>query len=170
MPMYLASIDPDLIELIIKLGVFLGLMTVGYVVGTLTERNHYKDIKKREKLLLQLPAFPMTLDTVLSENTEKQVSKAHMVIGSVVLSEDYFKAFLASLKTFFGGNLTSHESLLDRARREAVLRMKEKAVGADMIVNLRLESASIGKEGGAESKGPTSIEMIAYGTAITFQS
>jgi uncharacterized protein YbjQ (UPF0145 family) len=57
---------------------------------------------------------------------------------------------------------------MDRARREAVLRMKADALNADMIVNLRMEGSSIGKEGGANGKGVKTIEMMAYGTAITF--
>jgi hypothetical protein len=36
--------------------------------------------------------------------------------------------------------------LLDRARREAVLRMKEVAGDAVVIVNVRIEAAPIGKK------------------------
>jgi uncharacterized protein YbjQ (UPF0145 family) len=52
------------------------------------------------------------------------------VSGSVVVSVDYFKRFLAGLRTLVGGRVTSYETLLDRARREAILRCKETRAGA----------------------------------------
>ena len=85
-----------------------------------------------------------------------------------MISVDYFKAVLAGLRNFFGGRVTSYETLLDRARREAILRMKESASAykAQMIFNVKLETSSI-------SKGPRnaigSVEVLAYGTAIKMQ-
>ncbi|MGQ0547496.1 MAG: YbjQ family protein, partial [Betaproteobacteria bacterium] len=52
---------------------------------------------------------------------------SRLVAGSVVIADDYFKSLLAGLYSFFGGPVRSYESLLDRARREAVLRMKAEA-------------------------------------------
>ena len=45
----------------------------------------------------------------------------------------------------FGGRVTSYESLLDRARRESLLRMKQQAssMGAVMVFNVKYETASI---------------------------
>jgi uncharacterized protein YbjQ (UPF0145 family) len=99
----------------------------------------------------------------------QQIERAELVDGSVVISVDYFKHFVASLKNFFGGALNSYESLLDRARREAILRMKEKAPNSDMIINLKLETSSIGKEGGSSGKGVLTVEVLAYGTAISLK-
>ena len=45
----------------------------------------------------------------------------------------------------FGGRVSAYETLVDRARREAILRMKEEAKGADIILNMRLETSSISK-------------------------
>ena len=55
---------------------------------------------------------------------------------------------------------------MERARREAVLRMKEdaKARGATSVWNIRLETASIAK--GAR-QNTASVEVMAYGTALT---
>jgi uncharacterized protein YbjQ (UPF0145 family) len=77
----------------------------------------------------------------------------------VVIASDYFKNFTATLKNFFGGRLTSYESLMDRGRREAMLRLKEKAVagGADEIVGLRLMMTAVDQFG---------IEILASGTAV----
>jgi uncharacterized protein YbjQ (UPF0145 family) len=82
-----------------------------------------------------------------------------------VISVDYFKRFLAALRNLFGGRVTSYESLLDRARRESLLRMKEQAaaLGAAMVFNVKYETASISK-GRGNSIG--SIEVLAYGTAL----
>ena len=65
--------------------------------------------------------------------------------GSVVISSDYFKAFISKLRLILGGRMREFEPLLDRARREAILRMKEKAVfwGAKRIINLRIECSSV---------------------------
>ncbi len=56
-------------------------------------------------------------------------------------------------------------TILDRSRREAILRMKEEARGMDIIINLRITTSSISK-GAKNTIG--SIETLAYGTAITY--
>jgi uncharacterized protein YbjQ (UPF0145 family) len=95
------------------------------------------------------------------------VDDAALVTGIAVVSIDYFKYVAASLRNFFGGRVTSYESLLDRARREALLRMKDaaRARGATVIVNARLEISSVsGFDTGA--RGARSAEVLAYGTAL----
>lgn len=141
--------------------IFIVLLTLGYVAGRMAESRHYRSIEARERELLHLPV--VTLKNVLDQ--EKEISRVELVAGNVVVSVDYFKRFLASLRNLFGGRVTSYETLLDRARREAILRMKEAAKGADIIMNLRIETASISK--GAK-KAIGSVETLAYGTAITY--
>ena len=140
---------------------FLILMALGYGVGTFAEKRHYKSIIKRENEFISLPA--VTLKT--AHITPDQIASARLVYGSAVISIDYFKKILASLRNIFGGRVKSYESLVDRARREATLRMKEMAQDADVIVNIRIETASVGKQ--ANKKGVGCLEAIAYGTAIT---
>jgi uncharacterized protein YbjQ (UPF0145 family) len=88
-----------------------------------------------------------------------------MVTGSVVISVDYFKRFVAGLRKLVGGRVTTYETLLDRARREAILRMKERAkdLGAYIVFNVKIETASISK-GRKQTVG--SVEVLAYGTAL----
>ena len=88
-----------------------------------------------------------------------------MVQGNVVISIDYFKRFLAGLRMIFGGRIRAYESLVDRARREALLRMRRAArdMGAAYVFNVRMETASISK-GANNAIG--SVEVVAYGTAI----
>ena len=68
-----------------------------------------------------------------------------LVTGSVVISSDYFKQFVAGLRTLIGGRLSSYESLLDRARREATLRMKQEAkrFGSTLVINVKIESTTV---------------------------
>jgi uncharacterized protein YbjQ (UPF0145 family) len=143
----------------IELIVFLVLMTLGYFVGQYAEKKHYQSIIEREKRLAGLP-------TVASRFPPP--GKKHdqcLVLGSVVISVDYFKRFIATLRNLFGGRITSYETLLDRARRESLLRMKEQArvMGADYVFNVKYETASISK-GRQNTIG--SVEVLAYGTAL----
>ena len=152
--------DPYLIHLYI----ILALITLGYITGTLIEKKHYKSIKERELKFLKLPA--VTIKNAL--NKEAVINDTNLVTGSAVISIDYFKRFLAGLYNIFGGEVKSYESLLDRARREALLRMKEKAANADIILNVRIETSTIGKSAN-QRKTIGSVEAIAYGTAITLK-
>ena len=143
--------------------IFLILITVGYIAGTLAEKRHYRSIRKRETAFLNLPA--VTMKNV--DYPDETVKSAQMVYGSAVLSIDYFKRMLAGLRNIFGGTVKSYETLIDRARREALLRMKEMAGGATVIMNVRIETSTIGKRANKKSVG--CLEAIAYGTALTIE-
>lgn len=144
----------------IELYIFLGLLALGYGFGRYAELNHYKSIIKREKELSALPAIAARAPATLNNPGE-----SGLVTGSVVVSVDYFKRFISVLRNLIGGRVTSYETLLDRARREAVLRMKEqaRAMGANLVFNIKFETASI-YQGQGRQVG--SIEVLAYGTAI----
>jgi len=140
--------------------IFITLLAVGYGFGRYAESKHYTSIRKREKELNSLPAIASRVPP-----PGRSDLKSQLVTGSVVISVDYFKRFLASLRNIFGGRITSYESLLDRARREAILRMKEEArhLNAEFVFNIKMETASIHK-GQGNSIG--SVEVLAYGTAL----
>src|SRR5690606_13733740 len=99
-------------------------------------------------------------------DSSRPVAEARLITASVVISHDNFKRFLAQLRKIFGGPLRSYESLLDRARREAVLRLKEQCPEAHIVLNLRLDTANIASTQG--KKGIGALEVIAYGTAVRF--
>lgn len=143
--------------------IFLILMMLGYGFGTWAERRHYKSIEKREAQFQKLPTI--ALKKPLPQ--PGRVVRAQLASGNVVISVDYFKRFLAALRNIFGGRVSSYETLVDRARREATLRMKESCPGATQIINVRLETASISKNSKKGSIG--SIEVFAYGTALTYR-
>jgi len=138
------------------------LILLAMVTGTLLEKAHFKRIRQRESKFAGLP----TLST-RQVPTDRPVSGSALVMGDVVVSIDYFKRFLASLRNIFGGEVKSYGSLVDRGRREAVLRMKEQCPTADLIVNVRIETSSV-SQGGKKQMG--SVEVLAYGTAIHFSA
>ena len=148
---------------LIILGFPLFLLLLSYFIGRHLESNHYKSIREREAatkdmVAINFPRFPFDVE----------IERAGMVMGSVVVSHDHFKRFLAQLRIIVGGRIKSYEPLLDRARREAVLRMKEQALahGHNTVVNIRLETSRLAnsRRGG---KGTAGVEMLAYGTALT---
>lgn len=140
--------------------IFLTLLAMGYIFGRFAENRHFKSIMEREKQYQDVLAFserlpPTNIGRVSSE----------LVGGNVVISVDYFKRVVAGLRGIVGGRVTTYETLLERARREAILRMKEEAKtrGASLVVNVKLETASISK-GKRQQVG--SVEVYAYGTAL----
>ena len=148
---------------LIILGFPLFLLLLTYFIGRHLESNHYKSIREREAatkdmVAINFPRFPFDVE----------IERAGMVMGSVVVSHDHFKRFLAQLRIIVGGRIKSYEPLLDRARREAVLRMKEQALarGHNTVVNIRLETSRLAnsRRGG---KGTAGVERLAYGTALT---
>ncbi len=140
--------------------VFVALLALGYFVGRWKERKHYTSIREREAQYANVLAFAVRYppDVVTPQDCK-------LVSGSVVISSDYFKQFVAGLRTLIGGRLTSYESLLDRARREATLRMKAEAqrFGSTLVVNVKMESTTIS---GGFRKGMPAMEVMAYGTAL----
>lgn len=139
---------------------FIFLVVAG-VVGVIIERRHYRSIREREAATAGLPV--VTLRTLA---TDRPVAEARLVMASVVISHDNFKRFLAQIRKIFGGNLRSYESLLDRARREAILRLKAQCPDAHLIMNLRLDTANIASTQG--KKGMGALEVMAAGTAIRY--
>ena len=140
--------------------VFLTLLGVGYFIGNRRERKHYEDIKRREKGTLHVP--------IMSWGAKQDLPYAHetqMFVGSVVVANDYFKTIAASLRNLIGGRVTVYETLIDRGRREAMLRMKESAIewGASQILNVRFETSNIA---GQTKGGMGAVEVMVYGTGI----
>lgn len=136
------------------------LLIVAFFTGGIAERRHYKSIISREEALGDL--------VVVVAKTLPPMEPAPattLVRGNVVISVDYFKRFLARLRMIFGGRIHTYESLMDRARREAILRMQNEArvIGASMIFNMRFETSSISK-GKRDAVG--TVEVLAYGTAV----
>lgn len=143
----------------IDLLIILVFLAIGYGFGGLNEKRHFKSIFSREEQLSDILLFDSKLPPALGSTGGELVS------GSVVVSVDYFKRFVAGLRLLFGGRLSTYESLLERGRREAVLRMKESAKlkGCSQVINIKFETMSISKGAGGALG---SVEVLVYGSAI----
>lgn len=142
---------------LITWGIWLAFLAASYLIGTYREKAHFARIVEREKALVGLPALSM------KQAEERPVIKSELVMGNVVVAGDYFKQLVAGLASIFGMRISVAEAMMDRARREAVLRMKEKAAGASAILNVRVESTKIG-----ERNQITGVEALAFGTAVYY--
>ena len=140
--------------LIFKVVVFLLLFAIGWSFGRHVEKKHLQALDKQEQRLAYI-----TLDTSRFKTSTEQ---GQMISSNVVISHDYFKYVLANIENFLGGRLTHYESVVERARREAIVRLKLEAekIGAQQIMGLRLSTTEMGMQGGM-------VEVFAYGTAIT---
>ena len=139
-------------------------LLITYCIGRNIEKKHFKNIQQREIALIKKPIISFGSK---KWRPKRPIRKMEMVSGEVVISGDYFKNFVAGIKNFFGGRLTTFESIMDRARREAILRMREKAKNAHIIVNTRIEAIMVN-----DTFNPNSIPqcaVIAYGTAVTYE-
>jgi uncharacterized protein YbjQ (UPF0145 family) len=89
------------------------------------------------------------------------------VSGSTVRAKHVGKDLLAGFKNIVGGELKAYTELLQESREEATQRMTEQArqLGANAVVNVRLETAPIGGKENAKG-GVMSVEVLAYGTAL----
>jgi len=144
-----------------EIGLLVLVPVLAYLFGTITERNHYRSLAHRERHLVRLPICddPHSLTTLYPPPSSR------LVMGSVVVTLDLFKRVVASLANRLLGRVESYEALLDRARREALLRMKSEALRLDaaLVCNVRLETAHVfqGWRG-----APSAVEVLAYGTAL----
>ena len=142
------------------------ILIFAYVIGNMIEKKHFQNIRRREAEAL---GFPVVSFRKMPD--EWNVGSSTLVTGNVVVSLDYFKRIIAGLKGLFGGRIKTYEPLLDRARREAMLRMTEsaRAQGFDAIINVRLETSRLANAR-RDGKGIAGVEMLAFGTAVKFAS
>ncbi len=137
-----------------------------WISGSIVERRHLKNL-----LLLESGSRDLLAVTIEDLPPHWHVESCELVMGNVVISLDYFKRFAAGIKGIFGGNIRAFEPLLERARREALIRMKgvAQARGYDTVINVRLETATMASSRG-DGKGTAGIEILAYGTAISLSN
>lgn len=140
-------------SLLFKLGITALLFVIGWAFGRHIERKHLLELEQQEQRLAYI--------LIDSQRFQQYPSTGQLISSNVVLSHDYFKYIISSIQNLLGGRLTTYETVLDRARREAVVRLKLEAekLGAQHIAGLRLSSTEMGMQGGM-------VEVFAYGTAI----
>jgi uncharacterized protein YbjQ (UPF0145 family) len=150
------------VELVFQIGFFVVLLAIGWFAGRANERRHFRELAQSEARLRDILIF-----NERGLPPDRQFAGGMLVVGSVVIAEDYFKRIAAGLRGLVGGRITVYESLLDRGRREAIVRMKQEArrLGATMVFNVRLETSSLSEDQTGQSP-MFSAEFIAYGTAL----
>ena len=92
----------------------------------------------------------------------KELEALDIVKGTVVMSKNFGKDFMAGMKTLVGGEIVSYTEMLIEARQIATKRMVDEAeaMGADAVVNIRFGSSSVMQ---------SAAEVVAYGTAVKFK-
>lgn len=160
------NIDFEALELFLNFGMPLLILMIAYFIGSHIEKKHFSEIREREA---ELHGFPVVSFDTMPDDWN--VSSSDMVTGSIVISLDYFKRVIAGLRGLIGGRIKTYEPLLERARREALLRMTEDArlQGYDAIFNVRLETSRLANAR-RDGKGVAGVEMLAFGTAVKFAS
>jgi len=140
------------------------LLAMGFLVGRTVESNHFKDLERREQELSGI--IKLNLRHLPPNWT---ASDAILVKGQAVIASDYFKTFASQIRNLFGGEVKSIQTLMVRARKEAMLRMLEqaRAHGANCILNMREETSTIGR--GSGKQGLLSAEIFVYATAMKVQ-
>ena len=150
-----------MVELIVGIALTVLFLVGGLYFGRRNDQKHLASIAKREERYRDI-----ILDNRKRVTTPEDVEVCALVIGQYVSASDYFKAFATKLRGLVGGEMNSMITLMERARREAVLRMVESALqhGATEVWNIRFETSNISQMNG--KRGAAQVEIIAYGTAI----
>ena len=144
-----------------QIGIAVLLLALGFGVGGYTERKHIKRLNARE-----FECKGVLVSTLSSHPYADSAAGSTMVIGECVIATDYFKSFITKLKKIIGGELRAYLSLMDRARRESVIRLVDAAQeqGYDAVCNVRFVSADVGGSS-SNKKGSAMVAIIASGTA-----
>lgn len=143
-----------MLELVVQLIVPVVLFLVAGGAGRVQERRHERSLARREEALAHVVVVDLA-------RLPGPTSRGEMVVGHVVLGCDYGKRILARVRDVFGGEIRSFRRVLDRGRREALLRMQQQAdaLGSDLVVNVRFTTAMMGSR-------LLAAEVICYGTAV----
>jgi uncharacterized protein YbjQ (UPF0145 family) len=160
--------DGENASLAVTLALYVGLpaavLFVGWFVGHLSETKHERSLAAREEALKDVETTGLRNPPGFA-GAEGPCS---LVSGEAVVASDTFKTWVFGLKNIVGGESKTFTRLFDRARREALLRMKERAreLGCNAVCNVRFDSADIGgNAAGAKKKGSNMAVALVSGTA-----
>ncbi len=150
----------------IAAGITVFLLAIGLFVGGAIERRHFAHLDEREAqnsgfLVTQLKSYP---GAVAGDPPPT------MLCGEAVISSDYLKTWLGGIRKIFGGEMKSYQSLLVRARREALQRVVEQArsMGYNAVCNVRYASTDI--SGASKSRRrAVMVTILASATAYHYR-
>ena len=127
---------------VVAFAVSIAVIVAGLLVGRLVERCHLRSLRRREEELKDVETTDLRNPPGFSEAK----GPCALVTGEVVVASDAFKTWAFGIRTVFGGESKGFSRIFERARREALLRMKERArqLGCNAICNVRFGNADIG--------------------------
>ncbi|MGF6148798.1 Domain of uncharacterised function (DUF74) [Kingella potus] len=137
------------------------LLAAAAFIGRYNAKKHLADLAEREAALAHIALISV-------KHPPSDFYEGELVYGSVVLSGDRFSRVIAFLRKIIGGHIGVYETLIERARREGILRMKEKAaaLGADTVYNVKLDTITLSPPTQPNNGGQAgTVEILAYGTA-----
>ncbi len=146
-------------DLLLELALFALPLAVAAVVGRLTELRHLRSLGERER---------DCRDVVVRSLREPPGAPPggplpRLIVAEVVLATDALTAAWAALRRRLGGRLEPHRRLLERARREAVLRVLEEARqgGFGAVTCLRVTAVELG---GRSDRPASRVAVLAAAT------
>lgn len=153
-----------MIEILVYMGVPLVLLILGLVIGGAVESAHFRKLAEQEQALSSI-----LISDLKQLPSNWKPSLPVLVTGEAVIATDYFKVWVAGVRKLFGGHVPGFERLMERARREAIVRMLHQAqqARANVVWNVRLETSTIQGKRQGKSGG---VEVLAYGTAMQVTS
>lgn len=133
------------------------VLSAGYVLGRRDARAHLRDlaVRERESAVVRVEA---------GAGMPAGDFACVLVVGNCVVAPDAFRRTVGYWRNRAGSRRAGHdEQLVERARREALLRLKDAArsAGAATVIDLHFETTSFA---GADLPGP--VEVMATGTAL----
>ena len=136
------------------------LFIIPMITGQIIERKHLKELAAREAEIRK---------KVIVHNRKSPLmtrpAKMTLVAGEVCIGADRFKTWLAGFRQLVGGQMKSLAPVVERARREALLRALETAAkqGYTEVGNIRSSTANL--KWNAPKQKELLISVMAYGTA-----
>ena len=139
------------------------LLMLGFVAGTFTEKRHFKNLDERENVNRSMLQTQSKLYLAAKAGGKPPT----MIHSETVVSSDYFKNFLSGFRKFFGGEMKSYYTLMERARRETLAKLIEQArsMGYNAVCNVRIEPADISGAVTNPKKKMVMVCVIATATA-----
>ncbi len=154
--------DMELIFGLFVVGLPVFMLAFAWAMGVWVTRRHEADLAQRELAVAHI----LIHNSGRLQDATTGPHPPMMITSEVTLGVDHFRGFLGQWKSLFGGQVRSYQMVLDRARREVVMRMLEQAneMGYTALANLRIDFADISGSALTRRKA-ADISVLATGTA-----
>jgi len=156
----------EYIGIFIFLGFTLLMLILGFVAGTIAEKRHFASLDARENVNRQML---QTQSKIFLQPTAGGKTPT-LIHSETVVASDYFKNWLSGFRKFFGGEMKSYYTLMERGRRETLAKLIEqaRAMGYNAVCNVRIEPADI--NGAATNPKKKSVMICVIATATAYDT